>query len=811
MISAGHTKLTRIVSGLSNSMIARNAVSRRIINSVADNTNILRACIGGNPKFVGETRLLYGAYDIAAKIGGKIVITPSGINCDGALIDDTYFPVLDFVPQKGIELNYDEQQAFEEIRTSFYNKIREKDPYIGKEYYRARGLFKATILGSLFANIYMGLNLIEASSAANMLQIMLSATWFVPSLYFLSQSFIFHSTRLKTFSIRNSFSEVEEKDESALRLAKNQPLSLTVVPAHMEDPELIRRSLLSHCLQNYGNKEAMLLLGNDVYSQDSTIQANTAQVKEMMEMLKIDLAAQESKIRQLYNSFKAKQINHIEDLQEELEKLADLCSKMSEWFRSKAEEIQSSSTSYPTDEFLVEQVLVRQACDFKEQEEKLRGESALLQEGEISSEKVGEYYSQVVQSYIEYGRIFNVKLGLFMRTKYSNLEQEKTKAGNLTAFLSILGEKWLEETDSTGNKILVPSPAGKEFRAPKYVSVFDSDTIAKPNYLLRKIAFLENPDNAEVGLIQSPYTIPTPEPTNAASASGIHSHWFLPMSIGYTAYNSAFWLGFNGVFRYDALRKIHGSFIAETLIEDVETSLKLIRNGYKIVTSPEEQCQTFSPPDMRGVQIQRERWASGGYRIATKILLRDCINGTYKSKDMKEIMLRFNYVLGLNLLPLAVTSTFLVEAPLHREHFGIETIPFFLYLITYAANLKETRYKIRHYLDGLAISFFMNFYYLRGVSRSVKVFFRKEAGQVFKATPRIKNTTTNQLGIFELAGVFCLTPLMALKMIQDWDSGFYYDFYPEYQLFCILYGIHRLVGFQNFARSIKGNLKNLFI
>ena len=76
MISAGHTKLTRIVSGLSNSMIARNAVSRRIINSVADNTNILRACIGGNPKFVGETRLLYGAYDIAAKIGGKIVITP---------------------------------------------------------------------------------------------------------------------------------------------------------------------------------------------------------------------------------------------------------------------------------------------------------------------------------------------------------------------------------------------------------------------------------------------------------------------------------------------------------------------------------------------------------------------------------------------------------------------------------------------------------------------------------------------------------------------------------------------------------------
>ncbi|MBI5701238.1 glycosyltransferase [Candidatus Saganbacteria bacterium] len=751
--------------------------------------------MGGNPRLVGTSRLAHNVFEVARYSDKPITIMPNGIAVDKGIIDCGPLPVMEFIPREGIKVA---SKNLGEISAVLDGKIKEKNPYLGKEYFRARGLFWATATASLFSNAFIAFEMVSNFGDVSLLRSLLEMAWCMPNFYFLSQIFVFHTSRLKSYALESNFTEATATEVHRLKSAENQPMSLTIIPSHMEDPELLRRSLYSHCLQTYGNKKVVLLLGNDVHRSNPEVLDNTEQTLELIREIKRELAVCHDETMKAVDGFnRRKTFDHV-DLGEEFRVLSAVYLSVSKWFSRKAIEIQNSTSSYPTDQYLIEHTFQRQSEYYAS-----RAQECYMAMRGVNSN------SEIEEMYLECSRIFNADLDIFLRTKYANLEQEKTKARNLTAYTSLLGGTWAMATDEEGRTILVSSPIGEHTPAPQYVSTFDSDTIAKPDYLVRKIVYMEKEENQSVGLIQSPYLLPSPEPTNIASASAIHSFWFLPVSIGMTAYSSGFWLGFNGTWRYEAMKK-KGDFLAETLIEDVENSLKLRRNGYEIITSPEDQCQTFSPMNMKALEVQRTRWASGGLRIA-RILYRDIANGVYSAIDAKEVALRFNYVLGLNILPVAVTATFLLESPLHHEYFEIETIPFFLYLTTYFHVItSSTKYSFKNLIDGLSISFFMNFYYLRGLFHSAKVLFKRESDQLYKATPRKKHAAVGDFGNFEIVGTLALMAFMGVKMTENISSGFYMDFYPEYQLFSILWGIHRFVGFKNFLRNIAFNLRNLF-
>lgn len=787
-----------LVSGFS-----RNTVVSGAINTAVGAVNIMRACLGGNPRLVGTSRLVHNVFEIARSSDKPITIMPNGIAVDNGIIGCGSLPVMEFIPREGIEVT---AENLGKISTILNSKTKEKNPYLGKEYYRARGLFWATATASFFSNAFIAFEMVNNFGDVSLLRSLLEIAWCIPNFYFLSQTFIFHTLRLKSFALESSFVEATATEAHKLKAAENQPASLTIIPSHMEDPELLKRSLYSHCLQSYGNKKIVLLLGNDVHSSNPEVLGNTEQTLRLIREMKRELAVCHDETMKKVDDFnRRKTLGHI-NLDEEFMELRAVYLSVSKWFLGKIKGIQASASSYPTDQYLIEHTFRRQSEYYASRAQECY--LGMNMTGDKPVEKAANQ-KRIEEMYLEISRIFNADLDVFLRTRYANLEQEKTKAGNLTAYTSLLGGTWAEATDNEGKTILVSSTEGANIPKPQYVSTFDSDTIAKPDYLLRKIVFMEKEENQSVGLIQSPYLLPSPEPTNVASASAIHSFWFLPISIGMTSYSSAFWLGFNGTWRYEAMKK-KGDFLAETLIEDVENSLKLRRNGYEIVTSPEDQCQTFSPMDMKALEVQRTRWASGGLRIAG-ILYRDIANEVYSARDAKEAMLRFNYVLGLNMLPVAVTMTLLLESPLHYEYFGVETIPFFLYLTTYFQVITSSaKYSAKNLIDGLSISFFMNFHYLRGLSRSIKVFFKRESDQLFKATPRKNHAAAGDFGNFEIAGTLALMAFMGAKIIGNISSGFYMDFYPEYQLFSILWGINRFVGFKNFLKNIASNMRNLF-
>ena len=92
--------------------------------------------------------------------------------------------------------------------------------------------------------------------------------------------------------------------------------------------------------------------------------------------------------------------------------------------------------------------------------------------------------------------------------------------------------------------------------------------------------------------------------------------------------------GKNMFIRKDALMKV-GGFDTQTLVEDIEMSLKMKEHGYKTVFEPDAIAWNEEPPSFKSFFKQRIRWARGSIRMlkykrrAGKKFLSDLMHGVY--------------------------------------------------------------------------------------------------------------------------------------------------------------------------------------
>lgn|GEM_PF-6607654 len=666
----------------------------------------------------------------------------------------------------------------------------------GKKYYRLLALAILVVscsvacLAFLVYNMFFEDYLDETSTPIS------NIFWLIPNIYFLIQTIIFYKMRLIHMSLKDIPFEATNEKVNDLIMSKEQPYIVSVIPAYMEEPALLKRTLYGLCLQDYHNMMVVLLLGNDVYSKDQNVIANTKAVRKIVLEMKLEIRKQRQSIKRV--------LNYINDLTPKMQlyELGKLYSHIASWYSLKAVDIKNEDKHYPNEDFLINNTFIAKRDYFKNKANmcEMLANEKIHNSGNFEF-NLSNAHEIIKKCLIELNNIFKISPSVFMRTKYDNLEQEKTKAGNLTAFSSLLGGVWSVKKNNNGRKLLLPDEKGIKIKEPKYFASFDSDTIVKPCYCVRKIAYMERKENSDVGLIQSPYVVPSPEPTPTASASGIQSYWFIPISVGLSALNSAFWLGFNGVFRFDAVKKM-GSFITDTIIEDTQNSIKLKNLGYKVVTSPEENCMTFSPQDLKSLKIQRIRWSCGGFKIA-KDLIFSMVRGTSGIKGFWQRFLAFNYVLGLNFLSIMMTSLYFLESPFKYRFYFFEALPFFLYLVSYVALLSSlAKYKFKNLVDGLAVSFFMNIYYLIGTVKSFVNLFDSEKNKVFMSTPRSKHDTS-QIGYFEIFAISFILLWFWYRMVYQFAAHAYYDIFPIYQIMLILYGVERFHGWGKIAASIN--------
>lgn len=777
-----------MLPSLCNSFLTRNIFVRTILNNIKLTLGIFIALFRGTPGLVGVKRLKYHLIYLIKKYNKEIFVKNNVIYIENRKHSKINPSLRAFLPIEGFSLRPEDVNNIQEI---LKKKLYNNNPEVIQKYFKATALYWASFSLVLFANIMIIITFIKSAYYLGYGQILATVFWIMANIFLAVQMYIFHKTRLRSIALENNIVEATNEEEEQLLLGKTTPGSLILVPAYKEEVELLRRSLLSHMLQKYTNKGIVLLLGNEYYTDDDNTLKNTREAKVIVKNLNLEFQNKQDEVEELLRT----------PDRELLSSLKKIYCDISQWLSEKAEEISSSDIKYPTDNYLVEECLLKlkdfytQRCNTIE----------TLNSSELKTE--AEYCR----------KIFSVQINVFMRTKYPNLEQEKTKAGNLTAYLPFINRAQLEKSgDEPDKMILIPGEENNKF---KYISIFDCDTIPKPGYLLRKIIYLEKDCNKEIGLIQSPYIVPDPEPSKTGSASGVHSFWFLPISIGLTSYGSSFWLGFNSCWRFDTLKQIP-DFMAETIIEDVEVSLKVLETGYKIVTSPEQQCITYSPTDLKGVRIQRTRWASGGFRII-KIFAKILKQKRYNVTGSKEYFLRMNYIVNLNILPIFMSLLFIIKSPLHYHTIPYMTLQFLSYLwIFFAVSFMNTKYKALSLIDGLCISFFMNFYYLRGVAQSLKVLFKPDKNQVFNSTPRVaektnntksegKKTTGNKkylIDTFEVLAVLFLLFIFIRALIFNITMGYYSDLFPVYQILCVIYCVGRFIGFRHFMQSAINHL-----
>lgn len=761
---------------LFNSVIICNAVSSVLLDCISDTVNMIKAVLGIKPAFTGQMRLSYRVMSFFDKGYENIIIKPTGVYSGKKLLEDPRFQIMEFMPVRGLKISAKDRHRTEQIinSTSF-----SKDPLASIEFYRIKALFALISAGFILSFLATLFVLFSPYFNAPLSKKIALFMWTLPNLYFFSQTILFYLTRLKHLSMKTSFEEASEAEEKELRLSHKQPYVVSVVPTYMEDPDLLKRTLYSICLQSYSNMSVVMLLGNDYYSCDKSVIDNTKRMKLMFIDIKKEIHNQKQKIR--------KQLNTLEPIGKEgislpasgFIHLGNIYMEVSSWFIGKARELRALEVKYPIDSYLIKNTFISRYRYFKRQSVKCLKAAKGLPCCINPEELYKELYS-----------LFNIKLDIFMRTRYENLEQEKTKAGNLSAYSSIIGGTWCRKKQSNGRFVLKPSRRGKHIKEPLYFASFDSDTILKPDYIVRKVAFLEREENQGVGLIQSPYVVPTPEETPAASASGVLSYWFLPVSVGLSAYKSACWLGFNCVMRFEAVKKIK-TFLTDTIIEDTQNGIKIKREGYEIITSPEEQCTTFSPSDLNGLKVQRTRWASGGFKIAKDLLL-GFIRKEPGFKTFTEKVLVLNYVLGLNLLPIAITSLLFIESPFYKHFFFVETIPFFLYILSYVCLLRSlTNYKPRHIIDGLSVSIFSNLYHLAGTYNSLKGLIFGNKVRFFNSTRKSKNAYNSTYGDLEFFGIILIITWLGMRLINQLLNYEYFDIFPLYHILMALYGVVR--------------------
>jgi cellulose synthase (UDP-forming) len=147
------------------------------------------------------------------------------------------------------------------------------------------------------------------------------------------------------------------------------------------------------------------------------------------------------------------------------------------------------------------------------------------------------------------------------------------------------------------------------------IVTLDADHIPLAGFLDETIGFFED---QTVAVVQGPqlfYNLDSFEHEGAAwHEQKLFFHVILP---GKNRTNSAFWCGTPSVLRRSAIESI-GGIAEETVTEDLHTSIRLARRGYRVVYIDRPLASGLAPATPKDFLAQRFRWAQGAMQVFRK-------------------------------------------------------------------------------------------------------------------------------------------------------------------------------------------------
>jgi cellulose synthase (UDP-forming) len=179
-----------------------------------------------------------------------------------------------------------------------------------------------------------------------------------------------------------------------------------------------------------------------------------------------------------------------------------------------------------------------------------------------------------------------------------------------------VGANYLARTRNTGAKAGNLNNALAHAKG-EFVAVFDADHAPLPEFLDRMLGYFADSKVAFVSSPQDFYNLDSfqhPNGTQGRQVWNEQSLFFRVIQRGKDYWNSAFFCGTCGVLRRRALEDI-GLFSTDTITEDLDTSIKIHRKGWKSVYHAESLAFGVAPNDLVPFLRQRLRWGQGAMQV----------------------------------------------------------------------------------------------------------------------------------------------------------------------------------------------------
>lgn len=534
-----------------------------------------------------------------------------------------------------------------------------------------------------------------------------------------------------------------------------------LVPSYREEPNVIRQTLLSAALQEYPGISVTVLLDDPPNPADEHHRALLQQARDVVEDVAALLAEPAGRFRLAAEAYEARAAAGGPAGAAELLALAVLYDDAVSWLDRTATAVATHPESDHTDEFLRRDVLGRLGDDLDLTAGALRA-AAADPHSYISRQRLAQLHRRL-------GWIFTASIGAFERKQFASLSHEANKAMNLNSYLGLMGGHFSVETSPAGRVLIPSSPDQADLSVPAYdyVVTLDADSVLLPEYCLRLVHFMEQPEHAQVGVVQTPYSAYRGDVTPVERIAGATTDIQHLVHQGLTHYGATFWVGANAVLRRTAIESLRQDdvergfpivrYVADrTVIEDTESSIDLRAHGWQLANHPERLSYSATPPDFGSLVVQRKRWANGGLVILPKL-----VRLARRRNDMEprlrptmiELFLRANYLASItwSSLGLLVLLLYPFDQRMLSPFVVLTALPYFTAM---TSDLRRSGYFRRDIILVYGFNLLLLPVNLVGSLSSVA---QAIGGQKvdFARTPKVKGRTAAPL-------LFVLTPITLL-------------------------------------------------
>jgi cellulose synthase/poly-beta-1,6-N-acetylglucosamine synthase-like glycosyltransferase len=577
-------------------------------------------------------------------------------------------------------------------------------------------------------------------------------------------SLVYQTTRLGYITRRRAHRPAARAELDTLY---NETPALTIlVPSYKEERRTILQTLMSAALQEYPNRRVVLLIDNDPLPGSMADAALLDAARQLPTELNQILDEPARVFRNALAGFGERQRDGRIDSQAEQTRLADLRHQAAAWFERAARDYPAHDH---TDRFYVAETLTARANTHRAHAQGLRA-------GIAKGHTPGS--DELLIEYQRLAALFDCEVSAFERKRYLNLSHESNKAMNLNSYIGLVGKRLRERRTEHGLLLEETHRYNADIQIPdaSYFITLDADSLLLPEYALRLVHVMEQPGNARLGVIQTPYSAIPGAATPIERIAGATTDIQYIIHQGFTRHNATYWVGANALLRHDALRDIAENdtergfavrrFIQDrTVIEDTESSVDLIARGWRLHNYPERLAYSATPQDFGALLIQRRRWANGGLIILPKLLR---YLAARPQRKIAEGLLRLHYLVSIAAVNIGLLAmlAFPFTDSVNSLWLPLTALPYFF---LYGRDLVLGGYRGTDLLRVYALNLLMIPVNLGGVVKSVQQAFKGNKIP-FGRTPKVQGRTAAP----------ALYVIVVYALVLQWLLCAGVDFYTDY-------------------------------